>query len=98
MWKKIRCLFSRRYYNVLFFGSDDFSVASLSAIQNSSKITSIEVVTPPQSFQKSKKWKTHSENALFHYANKMGLITHCAPPKTLKEWHMPLSKSGISPN
>jgi methionyl-tRNA formyltransferase len=83
-----------RNYNVLFFGSDDFSIPSLSALRKLKKISALEVVTPPPASNKTKR-KT-SNNQLYNYANEMELKVHIAPRKSLKNWEMPLTHNGTN--
>jgi methionyl-tRNA formyltransferase len=83
-----------RNYNVLFFGSDNFSIASLSALTKIKKISLLEVVTPPPTSNKNK--GNTSNNQLYNYANEMDLKVHIAPPKSLKNWEMPIAYNGTN--
>ncbi|KND01044.1 methionyl-tRNA formyltransferase, partial [Spizellomyces punctatus DAOM BR117] len=79
-----------RPYNILFFGSDEFSIASLRKLREEqvlnpgSIISHIEVVTPPDNPRNKK-----AEVPLKEFAVKEGLTVHSAPPKTLKDWTIP---------
>jgi methionyl-tRNA formyltransferase len=82
----------RRTYNVLFFGSDDFSIRSLAQIRESvPSIETLQVVTPP--IHRSK--QSTNTPPLYKYAKSLNMIVHQAPPKTLNDWNLPLTPDGL---
>ncbi|CAG8501027.1 7696_t:CDS:2 [Paraglomus occultum] len=80
-------------YRVLFFGSDNFSLASLRALVNEQKSTSsvidnIEVVSSPD--QRTGRNMKHVRKTLVkQFAEEFGLIVHDAPQKSLDDWKPP---------
>ncbi|CAG8481588.1 3335_t:CDS:10 [Acaulospora morrowiae] len=86
---------------ILFFGSDDFSVASLLALidekssnGSSSFIESIEVVVPPGRMT-GRGLKQLKQSPVKLLAENAGLIIHEAPPKTLQGWEIPKSRDSV---
>ncbi|KAI8911811.1 formyl transferase [Gorgonomyces haynaldii] len=74
-------LFKRTIHNILFFGSDAFSIASLEAILNQPHLfKSIAVVTPPV-----QKWEPE-KSLLNRYCIERGIRVQEAPKRTLNGW------------
>ncbi|TPX58905.1 methionyl-tRNA formyltransferase [Powellomyces hirtus] len=79
-----------RPLSLLFFGSDEFSIACLQKLHQehvsrpSSVIKHIEVVTPPDNPRNKV-----SQVPLKKFAESVGLTVHAAPSKTLRDWKIP---------
>lgn len=91
-----------RSYNILFFGSDEFSIASLSAIHRQKYASGeplfkhLQVVTPPVSRWEIDKCSYLVITAkLYNFAkNELDLVVHQAPPRTLNGWALPKTPDG----
>ncbi|CAB4413455.1 unnamed protein product [Rhizophagus irregularis] len=80
----------KQAYQILFFGSDKFSVASLKALINESKnpetfVKSIEVVVPPDK-KTGRGYKEITSSQVKIFAQEHDLKIHEAPPKSLEGW------------
>ncbi|KAJ3055263.1 hypothetical protein HK097_011065 [Rhizophlyctis rosea] len=94
--RPIPTCFSQRHYNILFFGSDEFAIASLrrllqekdTRLDSGEKLVSaVEVVTPPDS--RTGAGGGGIEAPLKKFALQNDLRVHVAPPKTLRGWKPP---------
>ncbi|KAI9029384.1 formyl transferase [Hyaloraphidium curvatum] len=84
--------------NILFFGTDTFSVASLKALfaartplngETKPLVGDLEIVVPHGA--------ASSKAPTYIFASRMGLKAHEAPPKTLKGWQPPSVRTRHSP-
>ncbi|KAI9105629.1 formyl transferase [Phlyctochytrium arcticum] len=79
-------------YNILFFGTDEFSIICLDRLrreqlENPGKLVSnIEVVTPPDNPRNK-----IAQVPLRLFASKHDITSHYAPPKSLRGWELPIS-------
>ncbi|KAK9765581.1 Methionyl-tRNA formyltransferase [Basidiobolus ranarum] len=79
---------------ILFFGTDNFSLASLKRLVEYKKenptgfIKSLDVVTPPDQ-RRGRGLKIIQKAPLKVYAEEEGLTVFHPPPKTMKGWEMP---------
>ncbi|ORX99581.1 Methionyl-tRNA formyltransferase [Basidiobolus meristosporus CBS 931.73] len=79
---------------ILFFGTDNFSLASLKRLVEYKKktpdgfIKSLDVVTPPDQ-RRGRGLKIIQKAPLKIYAEEEGLSVFHPPPKTMKGWEMP---------
>ncbi|KAL1931459.1 hypothetical protein VTP01DRAFT_9601 [Rhizomucor pusillus] len=96
----IRCYVteSRKKYNVLFFGTDDFAVTHLKALvtekgKENSCINSIDLVCPPDRWT-GRKNKIHTPSPTKGLAELYSLPVFHTPEaaKTLDDWHIPSEK------
>ncbi|RIA92201.1 formyl transferase [Glomus cerebriforme] len=83
----------KQTYQILFFGSDNFSVESLKALINESKnpdtfVKSIEVVVPPDK-KTGRGYKEITQSQAKKFAQKHDLKIHEAPLKSLEDWKIP---------
>ncbi|KAH6578035.1 hypothetical protein BASA50_000223 [Batrachochytrium salamandrivorans] len=83
-------------YNILYFGTDDFSVTCLEAIlkKRDSIIKSIQVVTPPDNI--NAKLTRNREVPLKQFCKSSNIVCEDAPPKTLSGWQLPSPINGDS--
>ncbi|KAI8929834.1 formyl transferase [Entophlyctis helioformis] len=81
-------------YNLLFFGSDLFSIACLEELlrRKDSLIKSVQVVTPPDNL--GAKRESLRQVPLKSFCQRSGIVSVDAPPKSLKGWQAPLQPSG----
>ncbi|KAI8902611.1 formyl transferase [Globomyces pollinis-pini] len=71
-------------FNILFFGSDEFSIKTLTPLLKKNKLYSnLEVVLP-----------YNQNQPLKAFASQNNLKCHRAPHKTLKEWKPPIANDG----
>ena len=77
---------SPKHWNILFFGSDHFSLPALKALHNTTSI-SLSVVAPPDKTTYS---KTYSPTKQYAIENGINLFQ----PEQLSDWSVPTTQSG----
>ncbi|KAG9289471.1 hypothetical protein G9A89_008032 [Geosiphon pyriformis] len=87
-------------YNILFFGSDNFSLASLKALVDEksryqSIVNSLEVVVPPDRIV-GRGLKTSKKSLAKIFAEEHGLRIYDAPDRSLDGWKPPTPSNALS--